>query len=108
MAEYLTLNGQVFDGEGIAPDVTKLLSGEQNELFLSGSLEEEEDAQILSAVTVLARQGAQVEKLPGGEASGGGEDASSSEGEKDEDKKQESGESGAEGKGASASASSEE
>lgn len=107
VAEYLTLNGQVFDGEGIAPDVTKLLSGEQNELFLSGSLEEEEDAQILSAVTALARQGAQVEKLPGGEASGGGEDASSSEGEKDEDKKQESVESGAEGKGASASASSE-
>ena len=94
IAEYLTLNGQVFDGAGIAPDITKVLSDEQSALFLSGSLKEEEDAQILSAVTALARQGAQVEKLPGGEEVTDGEkdasDASQAESKAEEEKSQSS------------------
>lgn len=94
IAEYLTLNGQVFDGAGIAPDITKVLSDEQSALFLSGSLKEEEDAQILSAVTALARQGAQVEKLPGGEEATAGEkdasDASQAESKAEEEKSQSS------------------
>ena len=94
IAEYLTLNGQVFDGAGIAPDITKVLSDEQSALFLSGSLKEEEDAQILSAVTALARQGAQVEKLPGGEEVTDGEkdafDASQAESKAEEEKSQRS------------------
>lgn len=94
IAEYLTLNGQVFDGAGIAPDITKVLSDEQSALFLSGSLKEEEDAQILSAVTALARQGAQVEKLHGGEEVTDGEkdasDASQAESKAEEEKSQSS------------------
>ena len=79
VAEYLTLNGDVFDGTGIAPDITKVLSDEQNNLFLSGMLKQEEDAQVLSAVTALARQGAQVEKLPGGDEVSGEEGSASQE-----------------------------
>ena len=71
-----------------------MLSDEQSALFLSGSLKEEEDAQILSAVTALARQGAQVEKLPGGEEATAGEkdafDASQAESKAEEEKSQSS------------------
>lgn len=75
VAEYLTTNGTAIDGEGVAPDITKLLTAEQKDALVAGELAWEEDPQILSAVTALVRQGAEVQIVPGDSAGETGEEA---------------------------------
>lgn len=69
VADYLTVGGKTFDGTGIAPDVKKELTGDQQADFLRNQLSFADDPQIQAGVTALARQGAGVEQLPGAASS---------------------------------------
>jgi carboxyl-terminal processing protease len=61
VANYLTLNGNVFDGKGIEPDVSKTLNDSQKALLLKNQLDLKQDPQIQAAVSALIRQGASVQ-----------------------------------------------
>ncbi len=61
VANYLTLNGNVFDGKGIEPDVGKTLNDSQKALLLKNQLDIKQDPQIQTAVSALIRQGASVQ-----------------------------------------------
>ena len=76
VADYLTVGGKTFDGTGIAPDVKKELTADQQEKFLRNQLAFADDPQIQAGGTALARQGAAVERLPGAASSAPAEAAS--------------------------------
>jgi carboxyl-terminal processing protease len=61
VANYLTLNGNVFSGKGIEPDVEKKLNDSQKELLLKNQLDVKQDPQVQAAVSALIRQGAAVQ-----------------------------------------------
>ncbi|HEX3040060.1 MAG TPA: S41 family peptidase [Caproiciproducens sp.] len=61
VANYLTLNGNVFDGKGIGPDVSKTLNDSQKALLMKNQLDIKQDPQIQTAVSALIRQGASVQ-----------------------------------------------
>lgn len=68
VANYLTLNGNVFNGKGIDADVSKELTDAQRELLAKNQLAGEQDAQLQAAVSALIRQGANVSQAPGAAA----------------------------------------
>lgn len=70
VANYLTLNGNVFDGKGIEPDVGKTLNDSQKALLLKNQLEIKQDPQIQAAVSALIRQGASVQATASSAAAG--------------------------------------
>lgn len=76
IADYLTLSGRAFDGQGIGVDISKPLDDSQRELFERNSLPFGNDPQFQAAVTALVRQGAAVQQVPGavpeGEAAASG------------------------------------
>lgn len=94
VANYLTPGGTVFNGVGIAADISATLTEEQMDLLARDELAHTDDAQLQAAVSALVRQGAAVAEIPGtqsaqgtdavpeeaGEGSATGEDAASSEG----------------------------
>lgn len=61
VANYLTLNGNVFNGIGITPDVEKKLNDSQKELLLRNELDVKQDPQVQAAISALIRQGAAVQ-----------------------------------------------
>ncbi len=65
VANYLTLNGEVFNGKGIDVDVNKVLTDAQQTLLGKNELAGEQDPQLQAAISALIRQGAAVEKTPG-------------------------------------------
>ena len=65
VANYLTLNGNVFNGKGIAVDVTKQLNTLQKTLLANNQLTYDQDSQLQAAIFALIRQGASVEQVPG-------------------------------------------
>lgn len=67
VADYLTLNGDVFSGKGIGVDIEKELTSEQQALLVRNQLKGDQDPQLQAAVSALIRQGANVEKAPGTE-----------------------------------------
>ncbi|QEY35389.1 PDZ domain-containing protein [Caproiciproducens galactitolivorans] len=69
VANYLTLNGEVFNGKGIAVDIQKELTSDQEALLVRNQLRAEQDPQLQAAVSALIRQGVSVEKAPGTESS---------------------------------------
>jgi carboxyl-terminal processing protease len=62
VANYLTLNGNVFSGKGIDVDITKSLNETQQELLLKNQLDGDHDPQLQAAVSALIRQGASIQK----------------------------------------------
>ncbi|MBE6829446.1 MAG: PDZ domain-containing protein [Ruminococcaceae bacterium] len=68
VANYLTLNGNVFNGKGIDADVSKELTDAQRELLAKNQLAGDQDAQLQAAVSALIRQGANVSQAPGAAA----------------------------------------
>jgi carboxyl-terminal processing protease len=69
VANYLTLNGEIFTGKGIDVDIQKELTSEQEALLVRNQLKAEQDPQLQAAVSALIRQGVNVEKAPGTESS---------------------------------------
>ena len=83
----------MFNGVGIAADISATLTEEQRDLLARDELAHTDDAQLQAAVSALVRQGAAVAEIPGtqsaqgtdaipeeaGEGSATGEDAASSE-----------------------------
>lgn len=65
VANYLTLNGDVFTGKGIDVDVNKELTDPQRDLLARNQLLADADPQLQAAVAALIRQGAGVETAPG-------------------------------------------
>lgn len=65
VANYLTLNGEVFNGKGIDVDVNKALTDAQKTLLSKNELAGEQDPQLQAAISALIRQGAAVETTPG-------------------------------------------
>lgn len=65
VANYLTLNGDVFSGKGIDVDVSKQLSDAQQALLVKNQLSGDQDTQLQAAVSALIRQGANVSQAPG-------------------------------------------
>lgn len=65
VADYLTLNGVVFNGKGIDVDVNKALTEDQQALLVRNALSGDQDPQLQAAVSALIRQGAAVEQAPG-------------------------------------------
>lgn len=65
VADYLTLNGTVFNGNGINVDVNKELTDSQQELLVRNQLVGGQDPQLQAAVSALIREGATVEQAPG-------------------------------------------
>ncbi len=77
VANYLTLNGNVFSGKGIDADVTKTMNESQKEMLIKNQLTPEVDPQLQAAVSALMRQGVTIAKaspvssqLPASAASG--------------------------------------
>nr|WP_319489405.1 S41 family peptidase [uncultured Caproiciproducens sp.] len=64
VANYLTLNGNVFDGKGIDVDVSKPLDAAQQALLVKNQLAGGQDTQLQAAVSALIRQGAIVSQTP--------------------------------------------
>lgn len=103
VANYLTPGGTVFNGVGIAADISATLTEEQMDLLARDELENANDAQLQAAISALVRQNAAVAEIPGtqsaqgtdaipeaaGENSVAGEDAASSEGASSEEAQQE-------------------
>ena len=71
VADYLTLNGTVFNGKGIDVDVSKTLTDAQEDLLIKNSLAGDQDPQLQAAVSALIRQGAAVQKAPGSDSGAG-------------------------------------
>lgn len=71
VADYLTLNGTVFNGKGIDVDVNKELTDSQEALLVRNQLSGEQDPQLQAAVSALIRQGSAVEQAPGSGTSSG-------------------------------------
>lgn len=69
VANYLTLNGDIFSGKGISVDIDKELTSEQQALLVRNQLKGDQDPQLQAAVSALIRQGANVTKAPGAENS---------------------------------------
>lgn len=69
VANYLTLNGAVFNGHGIDVDIEKKLTDTQQNLLNKDSLPGEQDPQLQTAISALIRQGAAVSVSPGSQAS---------------------------------------
>ena len=69
VADYLTLNGDVFNGKGIGVDVNKQLNDSQKALLVKHQLAVDQDPQVQAAGSALIRQGAAVSKTPGVTAS---------------------------------------
>lgn len=69
-AEYLTAGGGRIEGAGVTPDIQKSLSAGQQALLEKNDLAPSLDAQVQTAVTALARQGAKVKEPPGASPSG--------------------------------------
>ena len=65
VANYLTLNGDVFSGKGIDVDVSKQLSDAQQALLVKNQLSGDQDTQLQAAVSALIRRGANVSQAPG-------------------------------------------
>lgn len=65
VANYLTLNGTVFNGSGINVDINKPLNDTQQDLLTRNALPAEQDPQLQAAISALVRQGAQVEQAAG-------------------------------------------
>lgn len=65
VAEYLPAGGRSFLDTGVGIDINKSLAADQQALLERNRLEPSADAQVQAAVTALARQGAQVQQLPG-------------------------------------------
>jgi len=65
VANYLTLNGNVFNGKGIDVDVNKQLNVLQKTLLVNHQLTYDQDSQLQAAILALVRQGAGVEQVPG-------------------------------------------
>ena len=71
VANYLTLNGNLFSGKGISVDVNKELTDTQQALLIKNQLAGDQDPQLQAAVSALIRQGAAVEKSPGSSTASG-------------------------------------
>ncbi len=69
VANYLTLNGNVFNGKGIDVDVNKQLNVLQKTLLVNHQLTYDQDSQLQAAILALVRQGAGVEQVPGAASS---------------------------------------
>ncbi len=69
-AEYLTAGKEAFDGAGVGVDLSKSLSASEQTLFERNNLPHGDDPQIMTAVTALQRQGANVKQPPGTASSG--------------------------------------
>ncbi len=65
VANYLTLNGNVFNGKGIDVDVNKKLNALQKTLLVNNQLTYDQDSQLQAAISALIRQGAAVAQVPG-------------------------------------------
>lgn len=65
VAEYLPAGGRSFLDTGVGIDINKSLAADQQALLERNRLEPSADAQVQASVTALARQGAQVQQLPG-------------------------------------------
>ncbi len=65
VAEYLPAGGKSFLDTGVGIDINKSLAADQQKLLEHNRLDPSADAQVQAAVTALARQGAQVQKMPG-------------------------------------------
>ena len=74
----------MFNGVGIAADISATLTEEQMDLLARDELAHTDDAQLQAAVSALVRQGAAVAEIPGTQSAQGTdaipEDAASSEG----------------------------
>ncbi len=71
VANYLTLNGTIFNGKGIDVDVNKELTDSQEALLVRNQLVGDQDPQLQAAVSSLIRQGAPVEQAPGSNPAAG-------------------------------------
>lgn len=80
VANYLTLNGNVFDGKGIEPDVAKTLNDSEKALLLKNQLDIKQDPQIQAAVSALIRQGASVQAMASASSASSGSASSAAAG----------------------------